>query len=41
MVEVGATELNDALPDVKEDMVWTNVDPVLQVDVVDEYSFAV
>ena len=41
MVEVGLTELNDALPLVKEDMVWTKVDPVLQVEVVDEYSFAV
>ena len=41
MVEVGLTELNEALPLVKEDKVWTNVDPVLQVDVVDENSFAV
>ena len=41
MVEVGLTELNEALPLVKEDSVWTRVDPVLQVDVVDENSFAV
>ena len=41
MVEVGLVELNDALPLVKEDKVWTNVDPVLHVEVVDEYSFAV
>ena len=41
VVEVGDTELNDALPLVKEDKVWTKVDPVLQVEVVDEYSFAV
>ena len=41
VVEVGLTELNDALPLVKEDKVCTNVDPVLQVEVVDEYSFAV
>ena len=41
MVEVGLTELNDALPLVKEDKVWTRLEPVLQVEVVDEYSFAV
>ena len=35
------SKLNEALPLVKEDKVWTRVDPVLQVDVVDEYSFAV
>ena len=41
MVEVGVTAVNDALPLVKEDNVWTNVEPVLQVDVDDEYNFAV
>ena len=41
MVEVGLTELNDALPLVKEHSVWTNVDPELQLEVEDEYSFAV
>ena len=41
VVEVGLTELNNALPPVKEDKVWTKVDPVLQVEVVDEYSLAV
>ena len=29
VVEVGLTELNEALPLVKEDSVWTRVDPVL------------
>ena len=41
MVEVGDTAVNDALPLVKEDSVWTNVDPELQLEVDDEYSFAV
>ena len=41
VVEVGDTELNDALPLVKEDNVWTKVDPELQLEVEDEYSFAV
>ena len=41
MVEVGDTAVNDALPLVKEDKVWTKVDPVLQVEVEDEYSLAV
>ena len=41
MVEVGLAELNDALPLVRLDRVWTKVDPVLQVDVVEEYNFAV
>ena len=41
MVEVGLTELNVALPLVRLDKVWTRVDPVLQVEVVDEYNFAV
>ena len=36
MVDVGLTELNDALPLVKEDKVWTKVEPVLQVEVDDE-----
>lgn len=39
--EDGVTAVNVAVPDVNEDCVWTNVDPVLQVEVVDEYSLAV
>ena len=41
VVEVGDTAVNDALPLVKEDKVWTKVDPELQLEVDDEYSFAV
>ena len=37
----GLTTVNVALPDVKDDRVWTRELPVLQVEVVDEYSFAV
>ena len=39
--EVGLTELNVALPLVNEDSVCTRVDPVLQVEVVEEYRLAV
>ena len=41
MAAVGDTAVNDALPDVRLDCVCTNVLPVLQVEVADEYSFAV
>ena len=41
VLEVGLTELNVALPLVKEDSVWTKVDPVLHVGVVEEYRLAV
>ena len=37
MSEVGDTLLNVTLPDVKRDTVWTKVDPVLHVGVVEEY----
>ena len=40
-VDDGVTAVNVALPDVRDDWVWTKVDPVLHVLVVDEYSLAV
>ena len=41
MSDVGLTGLNDALPLVSDDNVWTKLDPLPHVDVADEYNLAV
>ena len=39
--EFGDTLLNEALPEVNEDSVWTRTLPVLHAELEDEYSLAV
>ena len=41
MIAMGDTAVKIAFAEDSEDNVWTNVLPVLQVEVADEYNFAV